>query len=39
MIPIEIAFHVVFGIGLAVILGLGLGLNRPAGAARVAVKQ
>ncbi len=39
MVPIEIAFHVVFGIGLAVILWLGLGLSRPSDAARVAVKQ
>ena len=38
-VPIEIAFHLVFGVGLAVILGLGLGLGRPSGAARVAVKH
>jgi hypothetical protein len=39
MIPIEIAFHVVFGIGLAVILGLSLGLGRQSNAPRVAVRQ
>ncbi|MBD2750902.1 hypothetical protein IC232_30140 [Microvirga sp. BT688] len=39
MVPIEIAFHVVFGIGLAVILGIGLSFSQPSGAARVAVKQ
>ena len=39
VMPIEISFHVVFGIGLAVLFGLALSLIRTSHPAGVAVKR
>lgn len=39
VIPIEISFHVVFGIGLAILFGLALSLTRASHPGGVAVKQ